>query len=99
MVTSHKDGSPSSGCLIRNNIAWNLNYSGDTDQDHNIIISDPDAYAGYFVDPDSFDFHLRGDALAIIDAGSPALAPLYDFDGNQRPAGDAVDPGAFEYMP
>ncbi len=99
MVTSHKDGSPSSGCLIRNNIAWNLNYSGDTDLDHNIIISDPDAYADYFIDPDSFDFHLRGDAQEIIDTGSPALAPLVDLDGNGRPSGAAVDPGAFEYVP
>ena len=99
MVTDHKNGIASTGCVIRNNISWNLNYSGDTVQDHNIIISDPDTYADYFADPSAFDFHLRSDALEIIDTGSSALAPLLDLDGNERPAGSAVDPGAFEYVP
>ncbi len=98
-ITAHKDGTKSSECLIRNNICWNLSYVYDTIQDHNLQITDPETYADYFVDPDNFDFHLRSDAATIIDSGTSSLAPLFDCDGNARPYGSTVDPGAFEHVP
>ena len=52
--------------------------------------------AALFVNPTS-DFHLLPTAPAI-DAGSATGAPTVDLDGNTRPAGAAVDVGAYEFQ-
>ena len=94
MVNPHKDGTPSQGCLIRNNIAATITVTGDTIADHNLLLTDA---AALFVDPAHFDFHLRPDAIEAIDTGSSLLAPIVDLDGITRPRGSAVDLGCYEH--
>jgi parallel beta-helix repeat protein len=98
-VVPHKNGVPGTGCLIRNNISWTITARPGVVHDHNVLINDPGLYADYFVDPGNFDFRPRADAPRIIDTGATVPAPLYDRDGNARPAGAAVDVGAYEYAP
>jgi len=50
----------------------------------------------FFVDAGAQDFRLRPDSPAI-DRAAAVDAPKVDFDGRSRPAGAAVDIGAFEY--
>jgi hypothetical protein len=94
MFHDHKDGTPSSGCLIRNNIAATISTSGDTVADHNYRLEEGDTL---FQDPADFDYHLRADAGAVIDAGSADQAPTTDKDGTPRPQGAGIDLGCYEY--
>jgi len=93
MFHDHKDGTPCSGCLIRNNIAATVSVSGDTTADHNYLLDSGD---DIFVDPENGDYHLRDSATTVIDTGSAELAPDTDMDGNLRPQGAGVDPGCYE---
>lgn len=93
LVNPHKDGTPSRGCLIRNNISATITGTGDTIVDHNLLLSNGGAL---FADPSHFDFHLRPDALDAIDTGSPLLAPAADLDGIARPQGGGFDIGCYE---
>jgi hypothetical protein len=55
-----------------------------------------DTLAGIgFVDPASFDLHLKPGSIAV-DAGDPASFPGTDIDGDHRPVGAAPDAGADE---
>lgn len=95
-VVPHKDGTPSTGCVVRNNLAMSLDVPdpGNT-VDHNLEIDY--AWASlYFVDRDGFDLHLTADSPAI-DAGSPDMAPALDRDAIPRPQGAEVDIGAYEW--
>ena len=92
-VGSHKDGTPSSGCVVRNNLTSSLNVSDAVEADHNLIIKDPKAL---FVDVAAHDLRLRDDSEAI-DAGSPELAPSQDAAGTSRPQGRGIDIGAYEF--
>jgi parallel beta-helix repeat protein len=94
MVNPHKDGTPSRGCVIRNNIAATITATGDTAADHNLLLTDRNAL---FINPALFDFHLRPDAQDAIDTGSNLLAPAIDLDGVTRPQGAGVDLGCYEY--
>ena len=85
-----KNGTPSRGCVIRNNLAAAIRATGDTVTDYNFLITDRNAL---FVDPVRFDFHLRPDAHGAIDTGSDLLAPSVDLDGEQRPNGIGIDLG------
>ncbi len=60
-------------------------------RDTHSIVATP---AQLFVNPTS-DFHLSTTSLAI-DAGTSSFAPSVDLEGNARPAGAAVDIGAYE---
>ncbi len=93
-VNPHKDGTPSRGCVIRNNIAASIIATGDTVEDHNYLLTASDQL---FVDPAAFDYHLRSDAAAVIDQGSSDLAPGEDLDRVLRPNGPSVDIGAYEF--
>jgi hypothetical protein len=93
MVNPHKDGTPSQGCVIRNNIAATITATGDTIADHNLLLTDA---AILFIDPAQFDFHLRADAVEAIDTGNSLLAPDIDLDGIVRPQGSGVDLGCYE---
>ena len=91
---------------VKNRIFNNLVVSGkpivdevggnSIDRDSNI---ERHSVKGLFVDPKAGDFHLANDSLAR-DAGVAAYegqkAPRTDVEGNRRPAGRAVDVGAYE---
>lgn len=89
----HKDGTPSSGCLIRNNIASSFTTSGNTIEDHNYRLDSDDAI---FLDPANHDYHLNEAADAVMDTGSADQAPSIDLEGTARPQGAGVDPGCYE---
>lgn len=93
LVNPHKDGTPSQGCVIRNNLAAAITATGDTVADHNLLITDQNSL---FVNPARLDFHLRPDAHEAIDTGSDLLAPTTDLDGESRPRGGGIDIGCDE---
>jgi len=92
-ISSHKNGTPSSGCVVRNNLTTALSADDGVTADHNLIIKDPQAL---FVDVAAFDLRLRSGCEAI-DAGSPELAPSHDAARTPRPQGKAIDLGAYEH--
>ncbi|MBD3356535.1 MAG: hypothetical protein GF363_05225 [Chitinivibrionales bacterium] len=96
-ILKPKDGTPSLGCIVRNNILMNLNIERGCEAviDHNIVERNPQ---NFFVDYHGFDLRLRPGCKAI-DAGSPAAAPAVDISGIARPFGRGVDIGAHEYKP
>jgi parallel beta-helix repeat protein len=93
-VARHKNGTPSSGCTVRNNLASSLHAQTGPDMtaDHNLIVEDP---TSVFVDAAGHDFRLRKRSPAI-DMGARDLAPKIDIEGTPRPQGAAVDLGAYE---
>ncbi len=95
MITDHKDGTSSSGCIIRNNIANSINAGKGVTEDHNYAAG-YDQYSELFVSPADFNFHLKAGA-PVIDSGSADLVPQYDMDLNPGIHGEAADLGAFEY--
>ncbi len=95
LINTHKDGTPSGDCVIRNNIATHVTATEGVSEDHNTVI-EYNEYADLFADFENFDFHLKPDAPAI-NAGSAELAPDSDIEGNPRPNGEDYDIGAYEY--
>jgi hypothetical protein len=95
MITSHKDSTASTGCVIRNNLSTAITNDGDATcvADHNIIIKNPD---DFFVDYIHLNLRLKP-GCAAIDSGSNTLAPLTDITGAARPVGARVDVGAYEF--
>jgi hypothetical protein len=97
MVTDHKNGTPSSGVIVRNNIATDFSFTGGVAEDYNIEITMSQA-ANYFVNPSggTGNYHLISTCPAV-DSGSNLLAPNIDKDGVSRPQGSGFDIGAYEY--
>jgi hypothetical protein len=101
-LSAHKNGTPPSGNLVRNNITTSLKTEPDQTviKDHNMVIF-PTDYESLFVDH-PYDLRLRDDSAAI-DEGSNVGAPSMDAAGLSRPYdGDwdgvsITDIGAFEY--
>lgn len=95
-IGKHKNGTPSSGCTIRNNLATGLHVQDGRGMvvDHNLMIEDR---AALFVDPATRDLRLKAGSPAI-DAGTQDQAPEGDILGIARPKGDGVDAGAYEYV-
>lgn len=93
-VNPHKDGTLSTGSVVRNNLttALNIDAGQDVVEDHNLLVAELDEH---FVDADAGDLHLRADSPAI-DAGSETGAPATDAEGVARPQGSGVDVGAYE---
>lgn len=96
-VSNHKNGTKSEGCIIRNNIAGRIVVENRSAMqvDHNIEDKAPN---WMFRDFFGADLRLKSNSNAI-DSGSSIDAPGIDIEGNKRPAGKAVDIGAFEYIP
>ncbi len=95
MIDDHKNGTASSGCIIRNNICTDIRTGAGVTTDHNQIISFPE-YNRYFIDFAHLDLHLKSGAPAI-DKGSPEQAPNMDMEKTVRPQGEGFDIGAYEY--
>ncbi|MCF7708226.1 MAG: right-handed parallel beta-helix repeat-containing protein [Verrucomicrobia bacterium] len=95
-VDKHKNGTPSSNCVIRNNLAPSIS-TGDGGEnmvvDHNLTFNTTDHF---FVNADGYDLRLRERSPAI-DAGSPKFSPLIDIRQIKRPQGQGVDIGAYEF--
>jgi hypothetical protein len=92
-------GTSFSNVRIGNNIVSNgtilytasgIDISGISGLSTNRTNADPE-----MVNPAGFDFHLRGDSLAI-DSGVTVPVPT-DFEGRRRPQGAGFDVGAYEY--
>ena len=92
-IGNHKDGTPSAGCVVRNNLTSSLNLSDGVTADHNLIVRDRKSL---FVNVAAYDLRLRS-SFKAIDAGSPQLAPSRDAAGTSRPQGKGIDIGAYEF--
>lgn len=94
-IGNHKDGTPSSDCVVRNNITTDLSIDDAPSVvvDNNLEIT---GASGLFVDVARHDLHLVPGAMAI-DVGSDDLAPAFDRDGIPRPQGAGIDLGAYEW--
>lgn len=94
MIANHKNGTPSSNCIIRNNICPNIRNGEGVTADHNELIPFSE-YDNYFVDFDSLDLHLKESAPAV-DKGSADHVPDIDLDKKMRPQAEGFDLGAYE---
>ena len=93
-IGDHKNGTQSTGCLVRNNLTTALNISSvGVVQDHNSIVRNHD---DHFVNYRKNDLRLKAGCSAI-DSGSAVSAPAFDRDKNPRPFGTGVDIGAYEW--
>jgi MYXO-CTERM domain-containing protein len=92
-MDNHKDGRPSAGVVVRNNLADAWLFGAGVAEDHNLTVNDP---AAMYRDP-SGDLRLRPGASAI-DAGTAQAAPAIDQAGVPRPQGAQIDVGAFEFV-
>lgn len=95
MIDNNKDGTPSSGCIIRNNITPDIKKGAGVATDHNLIVPFSQ-YKNYFVDFDLRDLHLKKGSPAI-DKGSADQAPTIDIETTKRPQGNGFDIGAYEF--
>jgi parallel beta-helix repeat protein len=96
MITDHKNGTPSSGVIVRNNISTDFSFSGGVTEDHNIEITMNEA-STYFANPagGTGNYHMIVTSPAI-DAGSGVSVPNIDKDGITRPQGNGFDIGCYE---
>src|SRR6185295_595864 len=100
MVTAHKNGTGSTGNIVRNNLVSDLALdAGSSTSSNNIETTN---YAAFFLNWAAHDVRLKAGAAAI-DAGTSLDAPAIDVLQAARPAdgnGDgkvAWDVGAYEY--
>lgn len=94
-IGNHKNGTVSSGCIIRNNLTTSISAGDGVTADHNIEIVN---YDDFFVDYTGFDLRLKPGCVAV-DSGSADLAPQSDRNENSRIINGRVDVGAYEYDP
>lgn len=93
-ITDHKDGTPSAGCVVANNVA--NTFSVDGLMLNNYTVDDYVGYEEHFVDYLQHDFRLKPGS-AMIDAGDDTNAALTDILSVSRPQGISSDIGAYEY--
>ena len=94
MLAAHKDGTPSVGGIVRNNISYSVSTESGTTSDHNLIVDDA-SLATVFVDPAHMDFRLRAGSPAI-DAGAELMAPALDLLA--LPRSIPIDLGAYDFQ-
>lgn len=93
-VNDHKDGTPPVDCAVYNNLTTDLDNADAVSEEQNLVV-DMAELDSYFVDAANHDLHLVDDAPAI-DAGIDT-GPERDRDRIQRPHGDGMDVGAYEW--
>jgi hypothetical protein len=92
-IRAHKNGTPASGCVVRNNLTGALHVDTAAGRvDHNLVLDEVDRH---FVAPGKGDYRLRRNSEAV-DAGNEELAPRMDIRGVRRPRGAGFDLGAYE---
>jgi len=93
-IYAHKNGTPGSGNIVRNNISTMSAQvpAGAGVKDHNVTTS---AYTTYFADHLNFDFYPKATSPAI-GAGDTLDAPSIDILGNARSV--PYDIGAYEFQ-
>ncbi|MCB0640527.1 MAG: right-handed parallel beta-helix repeat-containing protein [Phaeodactylibacter sp.] len=94
-IDDHKNGMPSSNCVLANNVANQFNVDGL--EVSNVVLDSYQEYAEHFVDYTIMDFHLLPTST-LINAADPAYAPDTDLDNNSRLNDLAPDVGAYEYV-
>ncbi|MFP4164325.1 MAG: choice-of-anchor Q domain-containing protein [Chitinispirillaceae bacterium] len=94
-IGNHKNGTASTGCVIRNNLTTSINADEGVTADHNIVTEN---YDDFFIDYDNGDLRLKPDCAAI-DSGSADLAPDSDRTGSSRIVNNRIDIGAYEFNP
>jgi parallel beta-helix repeat protein len=94
-IANHKDGTPSSGVIVRNNLSTDFSLNTGVTSDHNIEFH-MNELSTYFANPSEGDYRLNSTSPAI-DAGGAENAPDIDIEGTKRPQGAAWDVGAYEY--
>jgi len=94
-ISDHKDGTHSSGVIVRNNLSTDFSLGAGVISDHNIELG-MNELSTYFVNPSGGDYHLKSTSPAI-DAGSADNTPGIDIEGTVRPQGVAWDVGAYEF--
>mgnify|MGYP001130307342 CR=1 FL=1 len=91
-VGNHKNGTASTGNIVRNNLATDMSTLVGTEASNNVEIS---AFSYNFVDYSHFDLHLLlGRANQAINLGTATDAATLDRDKNTRTA--PIDIGAYE---
>ena len=93
-LTNQKDGTPSSGNIIRNNLAHVFNTGAGVNTQHTNNIAVGPAYSTYFVNYQAGDLHLKAGDPAI-GAATTRDAPSVDADGRTRST--PYDVGAYEF--
>ncbi len=93
-ITNNKNGTPSSGCIVKNNIA--NTFKVDAVSSNNLGLKNTMQYNQTFRNYELYDFHLTASSFAI-DAADDNCLSTHDFDGVERPQGISGDIGAFEY--
>jgi len=94
-ISDHKDGTHSSGVIVRNNLSTDFSLGAGVTSDHNIEFG-MEELSTYFLSPSEGDYHLKSTSPAI-DAGSADNAPSIDIEGTLRPQGAAWDVGGYEF--
>lgn len=94
-ISDHKDGTPSEGCIVANNIANQITVDADTSK--NLVLHDYNDYESTFIDVQNFNFALEEGSPAI-DNCDPLYTNDYDIAYEDRPQGDHCDIGAYEYV-
>ena len=92
-IDDHKDGTPSSDCLVANNVANQFNVAGE--ELTNYVLDSHSAYAENFKDFENFDFSLLSGS-SLIDAADADFSVAHDITLNQRDI--LPDIGAYEYI-
>ncbi|MGV6860256.1 MAG: choice-of-anchor Q domain-containing protein [Putridiphycobacter sp.] len=97
-IAAHKNGSASFNNIILNNLTAVLqNDSNIGTVDYNIILGNSNNYYQFFENYEQMNYHLLPTAIAI-DSGTANYAPTVDFEDHNRPFGNRVDIGAYEFV-
>ncbi len=96
-IESHKNGRPSTDCIVKNNISNTLALNANnTRSGNNQLFKTREQYHRNFKDVSTFDVHLLKNSICI-DQADDVFAPKYDLDNTPRPQGQHADIGAYEY--